>query len=105
MKALAFALLFVTAPAWSAPTPVTEQATSERQLATPESVQSCAFESNEVGKLKFRGTTRQEAFERTSRACLKARIAAYLLLRGNAPTTERQILFAEDCVNKTHCTH
>lgn len=64
---------------------------------------TCVFESGETGKLKFKGSTRDEAFERTAKACLKARVAFYVQSRGTAPTTERQILFAEDCVNKTFC--
>lgn len=67
--------------------------------------QTCAFESPDVGKMKFRGTSREEAFEKTARACLQARVETYIRARGDVPTVERKILFAEDCVNKTYCKH
>ncbi len=66
---------------------------------------TCVFESGDVGKLKFRGTTREEAFEKTSRACLQARVEGFIKVRGDVPSVERKILFAEDCVNKTYCKH
>ena len=66
---------------------------------------TCVFESKDVGKLKFRGSTREEAFEKTSRACLQARVEGYIKIRGDVPTVERKILFAEDCVNQTFCKH
>lgn len=74
----------------------------ERSVANDD-YQTCSFESGETGKLKFKGATREEAMERTAKACLKARIASFVINRGSSPTTERQILFAEDCVNKTFC--
>ncbi len=67
--------------------------------------QTCFFESADVGKMKFRGATREEAFERTARACLQVRVQGYIKMRGDVPTSERKILFAEDCVNKTFCKH
>lgn len=67
--------------------------------------QTCMFESPDVGKIKFRGTTREEAFEQTSRACLMSRVETFIRKKGTTPTVERKILFAEDCVNKTYCKH
>lgn len=83
---------------WAAP------ATADRTINTAE-FQTCTFESADVGKMKFRGATREEAFERTSRACLQARVQGYIKIRGDVPDSERKILFAEDCVNKTYCKH
>jgi hypothetical protein len=78
--------------------------TAERSI-NAESFQTCVFESNDVGKMKFRGNSREEAFERTARACLQARVQGYIKVRGDIPSAERKILFAEDCVNKTYCKH
>ena len=79
---------------------------ADRQVtATSAELPSCVFESADVGKMKFRGQTREEAFERTARACLQARVQGYVKIRGDIPTAERKILFAEDCVNKTFCKH
>ncbi|MBY0386051.1 hypothetical protein K2X05_12910 [bacterium] len=78
--------------------------TAERTINAAD-FQTCVFESNDVGKMKFRGSTREEAFERTARACLQARVQGYIKIRGDIPSAERKILFAEDCVNKTYCKH
>jgi hypothetical protein len=68
-------------------------------------LQTCTFESPDVGKIKFRGATREQAFEQTSRVCLQTRVETFIRKKGTTPTTERKILFAEDCVNKTYCKH
>ncbi len=80
-------------------------APTERDLNSAPETPSCIFESADVGKMKFRGSTREEAFERTARACLQARVQGYIKIRGDIPSSERKILFAEDCVNKTFCKH
>lgn len=66
---------------------------------------TCMFEAPDVGKIKFRGATREQAFEQTSRVCLQTRVETFIRKKGTAPTSERKILFAEDCVNKTYCKH
>lgn len=63
----------------------------------------CVMESGDVAKLKFRGVTMDEAAYRTSKACLSARIHNYMIVKLSEPSTERRILFMEDCVNKTFC--
>jgi hypothetical protein len=75
----------------------------EREATPAPDYQTCSFESGEVGKLRFRGETKEAAFEKTAKACLQARVNFYQVQRGSAPSQERQILFAEDCVNKTYC--
>jgi len=90
------------ARAFCAPAELSEKPAGE-QLAAD--YKTCVFESHDVGKLKFRGATREEAFEKTSRACLQARVEGYIKIRGDVPTVERKILFAEDCVNQTFCKH
>lgn len=63
----------------------------------------CVIESGDVAKLKFRGVTMDDAAYRTSKACLSARIHNYMITKLSEPSTERRILFMEDCVNKTFC--
>ena len=79
-------------------------APAEPAEATPD-YQTCMIDAPDVGKIKFRGTNRAEAFEQTTRACLQSRIEMFVRKRGTVPSTERKILFAEDCVNKTYCKH
>lgn len=60
-------------------------------------------EAGDLPKIKFRGSTREESMERTVRLCLNLRIQNYTSKRLSPPSTERTILFMEDCVNKTYC--
>ena len=78
---------------------------SEQQGEQSGDFQTCVFEAPDVGKIKFRGATREQAFEQTSRVCLQTRVETFIRKKGTTPTTERKILFAEDCVNKTYCKH
>ena len=78
---------------------------SEGESTPSADFQTCLFESPDVGKIKFRGATREEAFEQTSRACLQSRVETFIRKKGTTPSVERKILFAEDCVNKTYCKH
>lgn len=71
----------------------------------PAEYQTCMFEAPDTGKIKFRGASREEAFEQTSRVCLQTRVETFIRKKGTTPTVERKILFAEDCVNKTYCKH
>jgi hypothetical protein len=99
MKSILFLITYAFFfAAWAVPQP------EERSIANDD-YKTCVFESSDVGKMKFRGTTREEAFERTARACLQARVEGYIKIRGDIPSIERKILFAEDCVNKTYCKH
>lgn len=63
----------------------------------------CTFESGEVGKIKYRGPSQEDARTKVAEVCLETRVSLYKKARGKAPTTDRKILFAEDCVNKTFC--
>ncbi|MCC6137565.1 MAG: hypothetical protein IT287_02965 [Bdellovibrionaceae bacterium] len=99
MKAVLFVLsVLASFSVWAAPH-------DENADGQPQEFQTCMFESADVGKIKFRGTTREEAFEQTSRACLQSRVETFIRKKGTTPTVERKILFAEDCVNKTYCKH
>jgi hypothetical protein len=65
----------------------------------------CVFEATgDVPKIKFRGSSREEAMERVVRLCMGLRIREYMTLRLKKPSEERMIVFMEDCVNRTYCT-
>lgn len=64
----------------------------------------CTFkQTGDLPKIRFRGETRVEAMERTVRLCLSLRTRNYITLRNSTPSTERLIVFMEDCVNNTYC--
>lgn len=93
MKTL-FILFFFWASSSALAVPV--QAPAQKRMV-------CSFESGEVGKITYRGINRDDAVEKTSRACLRARVALFQKARGHRPSVERKILFAESCVNNTFC--
>lgn len=97
-------VLFIFALSFSLST-LAAPSVREPEVASAEDLSTCMFEAPDVGKIKFRGTTREVAFEQTSRACLQSRVETFIRKKGTVPTTERKILFAEDCVNKTYCKH
>lgn len=64
----------------------------------------CTFkETGDLPKIRFRGETREVAMERVVRLCMGMRTQQYFTLRNQPPSTERLIVFMEDCVNKTYC--
>lgn len=64
----------------------------------------CVFqETGDLPKIKFRGTSREDAMEKVVRLCMSFRTQQYVILRYKVPSTERVIVFMEDCVNKTYC--
>ena len=64
----------------------------------------CTFKATgDLPKIRFRGETREVAMERTVRLCLSMRTREYVTLRYKNPSTERLIVFLEDCVNNTYC--
>jgi len=71
------------------------------QAQTP--MYKCVTETGDVGKLIFRGNTREEAMYRSAKMCLSLRIQNYMQVKLNPPSEERTILFMEDCVNHTFC--
>lgn len=64
----------------------------------------CTFKATgDLPKIRFRGNSRVEAMERTVKLCLSMRTREYVTLRYKHPSTERLIVFLEDCVNNTYC--
>lgn len=63
----------------------------------------CVIESGDVSKLKYKGVSLEDAFYKTSKACLQVRIHNYMITKLSEPPTERRILFMENCVNNTYC--
>lgn len=61
-------------------------------------------ETGDLPKIRFRGQTREEAMERAVRLCMSLRTQRYVGVRLKSPSTERLIVFMEDCVNSTYCT-
>ncbi len=63
----------------------------------------CTIQAGDVGKLKFKGRTYEEAFARVTDECFQKRTDLFVRSRNQQPDQERQILFAESCVNSVEC--
>lgn len=63
----------------------------------------CQIKTGDVGDFKYRGVDYEDAMTKVSMACLDARVDMYVRARKEKPSTERKILFAENCVNNSVC--
>ena len=63
----------------------------------------CMIHSGDIGKLKFKANSYQIAFQKVTDACFQKRTQMYKKSRKHEPTQERQIEFAETCVNNIKC--
>lgn len=64
----------------------------------------CQIEDAQMGRIKFRGSTLDEAMSRTAGTCVDRHKSQYEKVRGSLPS-ERAELFIESCVNRIQCTH
>lgn len=96
-KAIMITLYLVVGFQAKAATPSTE--------AKPSKVTKniCMMHSGDVGKLKFKGSTYEEAFSRVTDECFKRRNDLFVKRNAQQPDQERQIQFAEACVNNIQC--
>lgn len=63
----------------------------------------CMINSGDVGKLKYKANSYQMAFQKVTDACFQKRNDLYKKSRKQEPTQDRQIQFAESCVNSIKC--
>lgn len=81
------------------------QATSQpeltREVAKTQNI--CSIHAGDIGKLKFKGSSYEEAFTRVTDECFNKRTQLFVQSRNQQPDQDRQILFAESCVNSVEC--
>lgn len=63
----------------------------------------CVNTAPDIPKIKFRGNTHYDTFEKVVKLCLSFRQQQFLASRNRAPETERTIIFLDHCVNSTYC--
>ncbi len=63
----------------------------------------CMMHAGDVGKLKFKGSTFDQAFRRVTNECFDRRTSLYVKNRNEQPSEDRQIQFAESCANSVTC--
>lgn len=65
----------------------------------------CQMEAGDVGKIKYRSNDIKDAMLSVARRCVNMRSISYQEKYGNRPSTERIIMFVENCTNNTSCVH
>ncbi|MCB0378673.1 MAG: hypothetical protein KDD33_09290 [Bdellovibrionales bacterium] len=78
-------------------------AATSAQNTTAKSRNICMMQAGDVGKLKYRANTQQEAFQKVADACFQKRSSLFVKARNQEPDQDRQIQFVEACVNNIKC--
>ena len=63
----------------------------------------CMIHAGDVGKLKYKGKTYEQAFSKVTDECFQRRTQQFVKSRNMHPDQDRQIQFAESCVNSVKC--
>ena len=85
---------------------MTRMPASERSVSTkaPKQMKNiCMMEAGDVGKLKYKGKTYEQAFSKVTDECFQRRTKLFVKAKNMQPDQDRQIQFAETCVNSVKC--
>lgn len=63
----------------------------------------CSIKAGDIGNLKYKADTYEQAFSKVTDECFKRRTQLYVKNRNQQPDQDRQIQFAESCVNSIKC--
>lgn len=63
----------------------------------------CMIQSGDVGKLKYKGTSMSDAFQKVTEECFQKRNQLFAKRNNQEADQDRQILFAESCANSVKC--
>ncbi len=81
--------------------PASELAVQKR---TPQKLKNiCMMEAGDIGKLKYKGQSYEDAFSKVTDECFQRRNQQFVKSRNMQPDQDRQIQFAESCVNSIKC--
>ncbi len=81
--------------------PASEMADDQR---TPQTLKNiCMIHAGDIGKLKYKGKSYEDAFSKVTDECFQRRTQQYVKSRNMQPDQDRQIQFAESCVNNITC--
>lgn len=74
------------------------------QAVAPKKMQNiCMIKTGDIGDLKFKGRTYKEAFSKVTDECFQRRTQLFVRNRNMQPDQDRQIDFAESCLNDVDC--
>jgi hypothetical protein len=75
---------------------------SEREVqATKPSI--CMIHAGDIGQLKYKAPSYQQAFSKVTDECFQRRTDLFVKRERIQPDQDRQIQFAESCVNEIKC--
>ena len=84
--------------------PASERFLSSKAIKKSKAAQNiCTIDAGDVGKLRYKGRTYEEAFEKVTDACFTRRNNQYIKARSQQPSQDRQIQFIDSCVNSVNC--
>ncbi len=63
----------------------------------------CEIHAGDVGKLRYKADTYEKAFSKVTDECFQKRNNLYVKNRNEQPDQDRQIQFAESCLNSVKC--
>lgn len=97
--------LFVGYQAQAAFAPMTERAPASESLQNVQSEKPsiCMIDAGDIGKLKYKANNYQQAFSKVTDECFQRRSQMYVKRENMQPDQDRQIQFAESCVNSIKC--
>ena len=76
---------------------------SEASQPAEEKPTICMMEAGDTKKVKFKGTTYEEAFKAVTNRCFQIRNSAYEARGKGYASQDRQIEFAQACLNSVKC--
>lgn len=74
---------------------------SERNTANTGSI--CTIQAGDIGSLKYKGQSYEEAFSKVTNECFERRNQKYIQAKSMQPAQDRQIQFVEACANSVKC--
>ena len=79
-------------------------ASTKALAATPKKMKNiCMIQAGDIGKLKYKAETYEQAFAKVTDECFQKRTQLFVRNRKQQPDQDRQIQFAESCVNSIKC--
>ena len=76
---------------------------TDRGIASQTEQNICMIQSGDVGKLKYKGASMSDAFQKVTEECFQKRNQLFVKRNNQEADQDRQILFAESCANSVKC--
>ena len=95
--------LLAAAPVNAKVNPKASVSSKKTILAKKTKKNICMIEAKDIGKLKYKGKSYEDAYQKVADECFRKRNSMFVSQRKQQPDQDRQILFVESCVNNISC--